>query len=123
MSSNYFNKDYPHLFHEAIWPWGPTRARFLLLDKAPLTSQIANINIVPRIRTFWVILQLSDGQWEIPGGTLEPGEDYIHAIRRELKEEAGAELVSHQILGAWQCTSLTDKPYRLISPIQSITGW
>lgn len=111
VSKNYENK-FPHLFREVTWPWEPTRARFMLIEKTPPQDQISNVNIVPRIGTGWVTIQLVDGSWEIPGGTLEPGEDYIQAIRRELMEEAGAQLLSFQVFGAWHCYSLAERPYR-----------
>ena len=55
---------------------------------------------------------MQDGSWDIPGGTLEPGEDYLSAVRRELMEEAGAQLISFRLIGAWDCASLADKPFR-----------
>lgn len=45
-------------------------------------------------------------------GTLEPGEGYLDAIKRELMEEAGAVLKTFHLVGAWHCHSLADKPYR-----------
>ena len=103
---------YPHLFYEVLWEWGPIRARFRQLHDAPPHHSIANVNMVPRIGHDWVLLQHVDGAWDIPGGTLEPGETYLDTIKRELLEEAGAELLSFQILGAWHCFSMAEKPYR-----------
>lgn len=112
MPSDQLASQYPHLFNEVIWPWGPIRAKFALLEQAPPDDLIANVNIVPRAGDDWVILHLSDGAWEMPGGTREPGETYLDTIRRELREEAGAELVSFRLFGAWHCFSLADEPYR-----------
>lgn len=112
MNSNDLASQYPHLFQQVTWLWGPTRAHFVLLEKAPPGDKIANVNIVPHIGDQWVMLHLADGSWEIPGGTLEPEENYQEAILRELMEEVGAILISHHVIGAWQCLSLADKPYR-----------
>lgn len=83
-----------------------------MLKDAPPDGLIANVNIVPRAGPDWVLIRLADGAWEMPGGTLEPGENYKQAIRRELLEEAGARLKGFQVIGAWHCISLADKPYR-----------
>lgn len=120
---------YPDLFRTVTWPWGPVRATFHLLDEPPPSHLVANVNLVPRIGREWVILRirvtggpvpLLDGSvlrtgehyWDIPGGTLEPGESYQTAMRRELLEEAGADLRSLRLFGAWHCRSLASEPYR-----------
>lgn len=102
---------YPHLFNEVIWEWGPIRAKFIMLDQPP-ENRISNINLVPKAGDQYILLQHADGKWDIAGGTLEPGEDYRRTLERELMEEAGAELLSFRLIGAWRCFSLAGKPYR-----------
>lgn len=106
------SQKYPHLLQEVIWQWGPTLAKFIPLIQAPPLHLIGNVNIVPRVGIEWVVLQHKDGSWDIPGGTLEPGEGYLEAIQRELMEEAGARLMSFSPIGAWHCHSLARSPYR-----------
>ncbi len=106
-------EDYPELFREADHGFG--LCRFSLLDSLPPHDLISNINLVPFVGEECVIIQVLYPQgpiWDIPGGTLEPGESYMDAIRREVWEEAGAQLRAFKPFGAWYCRSLLDGPYR-----------
>ena len=58
--------------------------QFQLPKKPPPQHLIANVNIVPRTSEGWLLIRLQDGFWEIPGGTLEPGESYLDTIEREV---------------------------------------
>jgi len=103
---------YPHLFCDVLWEWGPIYAKFKQLETEPPHGLIANVNLVPRLGNDWVLLQHKNGDWDIPGGTLEPGETYMETLKRELMEEAGAELHAFKLLGAWHCVSMAEGPYR-----------
>ena len=82
------------------------------MDTEPPHDLIANVNLVPRVDNDWVFLQHKNGDWDIPGGTLELGETYTETLKRELIEEAGAVLHSFKLLGAWHCISMAEEPYR-----------
>jgi 8-oxo-dGTP diphosphatase len=92
--------------------WGPVEAVFIPSRTFPHRSLIGNVNIIPFVGINAVVLRVADGRPEIPGGTLEPGEDYLSALRRELIEEAGARLQSFTLLGAWRCRTSAGEPYR-----------
>ena len=105
------HNDYPNLFAEMVW--GTVRLRFEARDGLPDERLIANVNVVPFVGERCVILQFQGGEWEVPGGTLEPGESYLEVVRRELMEEAGARLVgAFEPFGAWRCHSLEAQAWR-----------
>ena len=92
--------------------WDKVRYSFEQTRMPPQPELISNVNVVPFIGDRWVVLYLHNGLWELPGGTLEPGEPYLAAAQRELMEEAGARLLYHTTLGIWRCFSAAATPYR-----------
>ncbi|MCC7570201.1 NUDIX domain-containing protein [Candidatus Micrarchaeota archaeon] len=52
--------------------------------------------IVDKDKILLIKRKISDahcpGEWELPGGRLEPGEDPIEGLKREIKEETGLEI-------------------------------
>ena len=90
--------NFPNLFRESRWQI--VTRRFELFDEMPPLNLISNVNLVSFKDNQWLILRLQTGEWEIPGGTLEPGENYLDAMRRELLEETGARLITFEPLGA-----------------------
>jgi 8-oxo-dGTP diphosphatase len=101
--------DFPHLFKEQVWSWGPVKTIFE--PGEPPVELVSNINIAPFDQKGWLIIRQQIG-WGTVGGTLEPGETYMDTLTRELLEEAGCELISFEILGALRMEFLTEQPYR-----------
>lgn len=102
--------DYPNLF--SLADWCEVQCRFVLIDTSLPVHLVSNINIVPFVGDMVVVIGLEDGSWEIPGGTLEPGESYMQAAHRELLEEAGAGMLNFEPFGAWLCRSSAPEPFR-----------
>lgn len=103
-------EQYPDLFAPARW--GSVAVQFVRLDEPPPAELIANVNIAAYTAGGWLLLELTSGLWEIPGGTREPGESWQDALMRELLEETGARLVTRRVIGAWACVSSAERPYR-----------
>jgi len=91
--------------------WGIVEAEFRLNDIVD-EKLVSNISIIPFVGDQCVVFQLDNGDWELPGGTLEAGEPYMDGLKRELMEELGAEMRSYQIFGQFYCTSSSLEPYR-----------
>ncbi len=106
-------KEFPDLFKPA--QWGDFAKVQFFEGFVPNEKLIANVNIIPYVEQWVVVIKTINGQYEIPGGTLEPDEPYQQTICRELLEEAGSQLkpgTGFTPIGYWQCQSLLDVPYR-----------
>ena len=91
------------------------RWQFELRAVPPPAELISNVYAVSFIGARCLLIRMMHHQrqvWDLTGGTLEPGETYLDAIRRELMEEAGARLLTFEPFGAWHCWSSAPAPYR-----------
>ena len=104
---------YPDLFAPVTGVSTATfRGHFGTLGLTDARQAVSNVNVVPYTPAGWVVLVLRDGRTEVAGGTREPGESVMEALRRELLEEAGARLESFRPFGVWDCVSTAEAPYR-----------
>jgi 8-oxo-dGTP diphosphatase len=74
----------------SLWHFGQTVLGIIF--RHPITGT-SIIPILPDGRIV-LIRRKDDGRWSLPGGMVDWGEDVPHAVRRELKEETGLELVT-----------------------------
>ena len=91
--------------------WGDITASFSLASSID-EALVSNASIIPMVGDRYVIIQLDNGKWELPGGTLEPDETYLECVRREVAEEIGATLINYQVFGHFDCLSAAVLPYR-----------
>ena len=49
-----------------------------------------------------LLLKNERDEWELPGGKLEPGEQPVDCVAREISEETGLSVITGPILDAWQ---------------------
>jgi 8-oxo-dGTP pyrophosphatase MutT (NUDIX family) len=49
-----------------------------------------------------LLLENERDEWELPGGKLEPGEQPVDCVAREITEETGLLVTAGPILDAWQ---------------------
>ncbi|WP_054958524.1 NUDIX hydrolase [Paenibacillus dakarensis] len=102
-------KEFPTLSHSI--DWGIVKADFTFTNTVE-EALISNVSIIPCVGNKYVIFQIDNGMWELPGGTLEPGEGYMDALRREVMEELGGELITYEVIGQFDCESSAEKPYK-----------
>lgn len=91
--------------------WGDITACFSLASSID-EELVSNASIIAMVGDRYVIIQLDNGKWELPGGTLEAKETYLECVRREVAEEIGATLINYQVFGLFDCMSAAVQPYR-----------
>jgi 8-oxo-dGTP diphosphatase len=121
MSNDPYKHKYPALFQEMYWGWGPITAQFRMTTEPPPTESLIKVRVVPFVGDELLILRKAEGNWDHPGGTLEPGENYLQALAREALEEAGARITNFKIFGVLDCVSHNDQPYRSHYPHPQFT--
>jgi 8-oxo-dGTP diphosphatase len=104
---------YPLLCSIQEATWDSTAMRFLFEPLPADPDLIGNVRCACFTGDRALVIDTAEfGPSGFPGGTLEPGEDWTHALDRELFEEAGARPVSVDVVGRIHFWSGFPAPYR-----------
>jgi 8-oxo-dGTP pyrophosphatase MutT (NUDIX family) len=93
---------YPQLFAPRSNVARRYSVTFSLFDQPSQPDLVANVALVPRVGGQFVVVNVAGRGWTLPAGTLEPGESWSGGLKREVMEEAGAEIISARIVGGWE---------------------
>jgi len=86
---------------------------FLPFDGEVADRLCASSYVIPFVSdTNCLITRRTNGKWVLPGGTLEPGENWVEAAKRELMEETGSHLGPIYPVGMYHCFSQEEYPRR-----------
>jgi A/G-specific adenine glycosylase len=76
------------------------------LKKEPIPHYIVSSAIIQRDELVFIAQRpphgLLGGLWEFPGGKVEPGEDLVSALKREIREELGIDIEVRSAYGVYQ---------------------
>ena len=75
-------------------------------------SKVSNVTILPFAGDRRIIFQVADGSWELPGGTLEPGESYMEGLRREVRRSLAQNSSRSGSSASSVANPATKTPYR-----------
>ncbi|GAB3040182.1 hypothetical protein GCM10011376_35900 [Nocardioides flavus (ex Wang et al. 2016)] len=103
---------FPRLFEESYVDYAGARVAYS--GGAPPDELVSRLHLVAVTEGAEVVVcRSARGERFLPGGTREPGESLLDLARRELAEEAGAELLGELVhFSAHRADSHLDRPYR-----------
>ncbi len=85
---------------------GLQEERPIMIQRQPIPHYLVTAAIISRANTVLIAQRpangLLGGMWEFPGGKLETGEDFPAALKREIQEELGVEILVGQAFGIYR---------------------
>ncbi len=84
---------------------------FRRFDEDLASTVCGSSYVIPFVsETHCLMTRRSNGKWVLPGGTVQPGESWEEAGRRELMEETGCVPENLHPIGMYHCVSRNDRP-------------
>jgi len=96
------------------------------MENSPPEELIGNVYMIAEVNGLLLYVVQEDGRLQVPGGKKDPGETYLETIRREMIEEAGAELRTFNVFGGWHLHLRSEKPLKPHLPhpeMYMVVGW
>jgi 8-oxo-dGTP diphosphatase len=104
---------YPLLSSVQEAMWGSTRMRFGFEPEPPALDLVSNVRCACFSGDTVTVIEAEEfGLSAFPGGMLEQGEEWTHALERELLEEVGARPLLVEVVGRIHFWSGLDASYR-----------
>lgn len=98
----------PYYTEVIVWKGTEHRLNFFQIDAIPKDLTFKQCQAVPFTKDGNVVLlKHIDGYNSLPGGTVEDGEDYETALRREVLEESACTIDEFGVFGLFEDTNLT----------------
>ncbi|WP_102128055.1 NUDIX hydrolase [Deinococcus planocerae] len=97
---------------ETTWEGRPVRLTWLPGYRPRSHETVTQVSGLCFTAGGQIVLVSRDGRaWSLPGGKPEDGEPWEETLRREVAEEACAEVLDCRFLGAQRVEGLTPQPY------------